>query len=111
MSEQERRCVKCGRTDSGFCPKQDGVVGSHSYGSFIPSPSREMSAISKSVYFCTDGVECCALKYAIGHMDEALDRAPLCGLREMRNWLVSQYNAYASGELECSRCRDRKDSP
>ena len=60
--------------------------------------------------FCSDGLECCALKWAIGDMDDYLDRLPKGSpagppVVKMRNWLVDLHNEYESGERECSRCR------
>ena len=60
--------------------------------------------------FCSDGLECCSLKWAIGDMDDYLDGLPDGSpagppVVKMRNWLADQYNEYASGERECSRCR------
>ncbi len=60
--------------------------------------------------FCSDGLECCALGWAIGDMDKYLDGLPPDSpgappVLEMREWLASFYNEYASGERECSRCR------
>lgn len=57
------------------------------------------------IKLCTDGVECCALGWAIRDMDDFLHAHYLPEVKEMRDWLQSLYREYASGERECSRCR------
>lgn len=69
-----------------------------------------------TIFLCSDGLECCALRWGINDMGEYLDGLPADKVeanepvREMYNWLVSEYNAYASGERECSRCKEKPDA-
>jgi hypothetical protein len=60
---------------------------------------------SVTVSFCSDSLECCALRWAVQEIDRGLGRHPVPELLEMRNWLVSLYNEYQSGKRECSNCR------
>lgn len=65
----------------------------------------EGGKVASVVSFCSDSLECCALLWRIKDMDKELDRHLVPELLEMRNWLVSLHNKYATGERECSRCR------
>ena len=67
-----------------------------------------MSGEVVSAYFCTDGVECCALKWGINALDRDADKAPQkvrAEIIKMRNALAVMYNEYASGQRPCSRCQ------
>lgn len=56
---------------------------------------------------CSDGLECCALKWSINYFDRELAGKPQKykeSVEPMRAFLQRLYDRYATGEIPCSRC-------
>lgn len=72
-----------------------------------PKKMADIKPDGVSWYACSDGVECCALRWSINYFDRELADKPQKykeAVEPMRAFLQRLYDSYETGEIPCSRC-------